>query len=194
MLRHGSVVLSCDEWRGQDVIYSSDKVYTQAEQDRADLIVYDSIGVGAGVKAQLRRKTGIVQAVGFNAGGEVLRKEAKYIEGKTNGDMFSNIKAQSWWHVRDRFFNTWRAINHGDVFPADQLISLSSEIKDLEYLKAELSRPRVDYDNNGRVKVESKKDLKKRGIPSPNKADALIMAFAPIKVGMSINSDVLKQI
>ena len=194
VLRHGSVVLSCDEWRGQDVIYSSDKVYTQAEQDRADLIVYDSIGVGAGVKAQLRRKTGIVQAVGFNAGGEVLRKDAKYIEGKTNGDMFSNIKAQSWWHVRDRFFNTWRAIKHGDVFPVDQLISLSSDIKDLEYLKAELSRPRVDYDNNGRVKVESKKDLKKRGIPSPNKADALIMAFAPIKVGMSINSEVLKQI
>ena len=194
VLRHGSVVLSCDEWRGQDVIYSSDKVYTQAEQDRADLIVYDSIGVGAGVKAQLRRKTGIVQAVGFNAGGEVLRKDAKYIEGKTNGDMFSNIKAQSWWHVRDRFFNTWRAINHGDVFPADQLISLSSEIKDLEYLKAELSRPRVDYDNNGRVKVESKKDLKKRGIPSPNKADALIMAFAPIRSGMSINSEVLKKI
>ena len=194
LLRHGSVVLCCDEWRGQDVIYSSDTVYTQAEQDRADLIVYDSIGVGAGVKAQLRRKTGIVQAVGFNAGGEVLRKDAKYIEGKTNGDMFSNIKAQSWWHVRDRFFNTWRAINHGDVFPADQLISLSSDIKDLEYLKAELSRPRVDYDNNGRVKVESKKDLKKRGIPSPNKADALIMAFAPIKVGMLINSEVLKQI
>lgn len=194
VLRHGSIVLGCHEWRGQDVIYSSDKVYTQAEHDKTDLIVYDSIGVGAGVKAQLRRKTGIVQAVGFNAGGEVLRKDAKYIEGKTNGDMFSNIKAQSWWHVRDRFFNTWRAINHGDVFPADQLISLSSEIKDLEYLKAELSRPRVDYDNNGRVKVESKKDLKKRGIPSPNKADALIMAFAPIKVGMSINSEELKKI
>lgn len=194
LLRHGSIALSCNEWRGQDVIYSSDKVYAQAEQNKADLIVYDSIGVGAGVKAQLRRKTGSVRSVGFNAGGEVLRKDAKYIEGKTNGDMFSNIKAQSWWHVRDRFFNTWRAIKHGDVFPTDQLISLSSDIKDLEYLKAELSRPRVDYDNNGRVKVESKKDLKKRGIPSPNKADALIMAFAPIKVGMSINSEVLKQI
>ncbi|EJX4517482.1 terminase [Salmonella enterica] len=49
----------------------------------------------------------------------------------------------------------------------------------MEYLKAELSRPRVDYDNNGRVKVESKKDMKKRGIPSPNMADALIMCFAP---------------
>ena len=30
----------------------------------------------------------------------------------------------------------------------------------------------------GLVKVESKKDLAKRGIPSPNIADAFIMAFA----------------
>ena len=184
ILRYGSVVIDADEWRGQDVIYSSDKVYTYAEAENAGLIVFDSIGVGAGVKAQFRRKTGKVQALGFNAGGEVLKKTARYIDGKTNGDMFSNLKAQSWWAVRDRFFNTWRAIEHGDVYPADQMISLSSSIKDLEYLKAELSRPQVDYDNNGRVKVESKKDLKKRGIPSPNKADALIMAFAPINGGL----------
>ena len=59
------------------------------------------------------------------------------------------------------------------------MISLSSDIPDLEYLKAELSRPRVDYDNNGKVRVESKKDMRKRGIPSPNKADALVMCFAP---------------
>ena len=194
LLRHGSVALGCEDWCGQDVIYSSDKVYTQSELDHVDLIVYDSIGVGAGVKAQFRRKTGSVQAIGFNAGGEVLRKNAKYIEGKTNGDMFSNIKAQSWWHVRDRFFNTWRAVKHGDVFPVDQMISLSSNIKDLEYLKAELSRPRVDYDNNGRVKVESKKDLKKRGIPSPNKADAFVMAFAPLQTGLRINANELNKI
>ena len=95
--------------------------------------------------------------------------------------MFSNIKAQSWWSLRDRFYKTYRAIKHGDVYPDDELISLSSGIKELEYLKAELSRPRVDYDNNGRVKVESKKDMRKRGIPSPNMADALVMCYAPTK-------------
>ncbi|EBL9229557.1 terminase, partial [Salmonella enterica] len=31
----------------------------------------------------------------------------------------------------------------------------------------------------GRVMVETKKDLAKRDIPSPNVADAFIMAFAP---------------
>lgn len=56
---------------------------------------------------------------------------------------------------------------------------MSSDIQGLDYLKAELSRPRVDHDNNGKVRVESKRDMRKRGIPSPNKADALVMCFAP---------------
>jgi phage terminase large subunit len=116
--------------------------------------------------------------------------------------MFSNIKAQAWWGVRDRFYNTWRVVKHLEAnpddrdfvkqFSDDQLISLSSGIKQLEYLKAELSRPWVDYDNNGRVKVESKKDMKKRGIPSPNMADSLIMAFAPIHKPFHIPDEILQ--
>ncbi|SUU98752.1 Uncharacterised protein [Avibacterium paragallinarum] len=92
--------------------------------------------------------------------------------------MFANLKAQSWWAVRDRFYKTYRAIKFGDHYPSEELISLSSEISELDYLVAELSRPRVDYDNNGRVKVESKKEMKKRGIPSPNLADSLVMAVS----------------
>ncbi|MEY0399731.1 terminase large subunit, partial [Providencia rettgeri] len=106
-----------------------------------------------------------------------------YKAGKTNQDMFSNLKAQQWQLVADRFYNTWRAVAEGDKYPEDQLISISSKMKGFEYLQAELSRPQVDYDNNGRLKVESKKDMKKREIPSPNKADAFIMAFASLKMG-----------
>lgn len=178
---HGSVVLDLEEWQGTDVIYSADKANLWALSKSADEMVFDSIGVGAGVKAEFRRLDSKVRCVGFNAGGEVLYKEREYISGKKNADMFANIKAQAWWELRDRFYNTYRAVKHGDVYAEDKLISLSSTIPDLNYLIAELSRPRVDYDNNGKVKVESKKEMKKRGIPSPNKADALVMCFAPIK-------------
>ncbi len=191
ILRHGSVVVDMAEWRGQDVIYSADKAYLYSQEHCVDKIIYDSIGVGAGVKAQFKRKSGKVQTVGFNAGGSVHKPDAKYTDDKKNKDMFANIKAQAWWAVRDRFYKTWRAAEYGDVYPADELISLSGSLKDLAYLKAELSRPRVDYDQNGRVRAESKKDMKKRGIPSPNRADALIMAFAPIQGGLNINPKVL---
>ena len=200
-LAHGSVVTDCQQWNKGDVITSADRVKNYAEEVRASEIIYDSIGVGAGVKAHLKRVCRI-PATGFNAGESVFKPEAKYAEGKTNKDMFSNIKAQAWWGVRDRFYNTWRVIKHLESnpddrdfvkqFSDDQLISLSSGIKQLEYLKAELSRPWVDYDNNGRVKVESKKDMKKRGIPSPNMADSLIMAFAPIHKPFHIPDEILK--
>ena len=191
VLRHGSVVTDMQQWRGQDVIYSADKVYLYAQEQDIDRIVYDNIGVGAGVKAQFRRKNGKVQTLGFNAGGAVYKPDAKYTDDKKNRDMFANIKAQAWWMVRDRFYKTWRAVHHGDNYPEDQLISLSGSLHELEYLTAELSRPQVDYDQNGRVKAESKKDMKKRGIPSPNRADALVMAFAPVQGGLNINPKIL---
>ena len=191
VLRHGSVVTDMQQWRGQDVIYSADKVYLYAQEQDIDRIVYDNIGVGAGVKAQFRRKNGKVQTLGFNAGGAVYKPDAKYTDDKKNRDMFANIKAQAWWMVRDRFYKTWRAVHHGDSYPEDQLISLSGSLHELEYLTAELSRPQVDYDQNGRVKAESKKDMKKRGITSPNRADALVMAFAPVQGGLNINPKIL---
>ena len=178
---HGSVVLDVDVWKNGDVIDSANRTNQSAVNFGADLIIFDSIGVGAGVKAHFKRLPKTIQVEGFNAGGSVAYPEREYIKGKKNQDMFSNIKAQAWWSLRDRFYKTYRAIKHGDVYPDDELISLSSNIKELEYLKAELSRPRVDYDNNGRVKVESKKDMRKRGIPSPNMADALVMCYAPTK-------------
>ncbi|ATM85066.1 PBSX family phage terminase large subunit [Yersinia frederiksenii] len=182
---HGSVVLDIDNWHKGDVIDSSNKVNTYATEKSIHTIIYDSIGIGAGVKAHLNRVASI-NVKGFNAGEAVQDPDDDYMPGKTNKDMFSNIKAQAWWGVRDRFYKTYRAITEGAVYPEDELISLSEGLPNLEYLKAELSRPRVDYDNNGRVKVESKKDMKKRGIPSPNMADALIMAFAPTDHALDI--------
>lgn len=200
-LRHGSVAVDVQEWDKGDVIESSNRVNLYAEQNAADEIIYDSIGVGAGVKAQLGR-IAKVNVQGFNAGGAVLHGESEYMAGKKNKDMFANIKAQAWWHVRDRFYKTWRCVEARKADPDckleytfDELISLSSSIPKLEYLKAELSRPWVDYDGNGKVKVESKKDMKKRGIPSPNMADSLIMAFAPlIRKPMVIDASQLRRI
>lgn len=47
-----------------------------------------------------------------------------------------------------------------------------------EKLIAELTVPTYDFASNGRIIVESKKELKKRQVPSPNKADAFLNTFA----------------
>lgn len=45
-------------------------------------------------------------------------------------------------------------------------------------LIAELTAPTYTYDSQGRIKLESKDDMKKRGINSPDKADGLVLTFA----------------
>lgn len=51
-------------------------------------------------------------------------------------------------------------------------------IFDDEATVAELCQPTYDFHSNGRIVVESKKDMKKRGVRSPNRADAFLLTLA----------------
>lgn len=183
---HGSIVMDADMWKaGEDeLLQSCTRVYHAARTVDA-AITYDSIGVGASAGAKFG-EINEAQAVGrpvqyakFNAGGAVCRPEAIYAHSTKNKDMFSGVKAQAWWMLADRFRNTFSAVTKGEKYAEDQLISLSSDLPHLEMLIDELSTPRKRFDANGRVKVESKEELSKRGVASPNLADAIVMAFAP---------------
>jgi phage terminase large subunit len=182
---HGSHVLWSDMWKaGEDeLLKSCTRVYHSARERDAG-ITYDSIGVGASAGAKFGELNSQhpgqrVAYSKFNAGGAVYRPDAVYSQGTKNKDMFSNIKAQAWWLLADRFRNTYNAVRNGEKFDDDELISLSSDLPFMDQLIDELTTPKRDYDQNGRVKVESKKDLAKREVASPNLADALVMAFAP---------------
>ncbi|TNH43763.1 PBSX family phage terminase large subunit [Photorhabdus luminescens] len=199
---HGSVALWCDEWKGKEdeLLKSCSRTY-QAARVRDTEIIYDSIGVGASAGGKFKElNKEHKSSIGyhkFNAGSAVMKPEQYYQPKVKNKDFFSNLKAQAWWTVADRFRNTYvvvNAIKNGvepEKFRDDELISISSDIPYLEKLKFELAIPKRDFDNNGRVKVEGKKDLAKRDIKSPNIADAFIMSFANINSGMRINPNAL---
>ena len=93
--------------------------------------------------------------------------------------------------MADRFRNTYNAIQKGEVFKPDELIFLDPAMPHLDRLIDELTMPLQDFDANGRVKIESKQDLAKRNLASPNLADAFIMAFAPFQPPMVISDKVL---
>ena len=186
VMAHGNTATGMDWWKANEdeLMKSCERTYANARQYQSE-ITYDSIGVGAMAGSKFDE---INQADNrppvdyhkFRAGGEVINPDREYANGVTNKDMFSNLKAQAWWLVADRLRNTWDAVTNGTDYPEEDLISISSTIPDLEKLLTELSTPKKDYDLTGRVKVESKKDLEKREVASPDLADAFIMAFAPI--------------
>lgn len=193
VMRHGSVVTHIAKWQHKE--HESRKsylrVYNLAYDNQAD-IIYDSVGVGSNAGSSFdeyneERSTqqgyNEVKFTGFNAGSKDIHKpEQEYSKGKTNKDKFSNVKAQHTWTFADRVKNTYMALNEGYQFDEDELISFDSESIPADVLQefiSEMSRILRDTDNNGKDKVESKKDLAKRGIPSPNIFDGAVMAFAP---------------
>ncbi|WP_311514792.1 PBSX family phage terminase large subunit [Oligella urethralis] len=178
---NGSILCFLDEWKGgeDELLKSSQRTLNNAQRIGADMIGYDSIGIGAGTGANLNslkwRKH-----FKFNAAAKVEHPDKYYGDTKIlNKDFFANLKAQCWWLLADRFRNTHLAITQGLEFRADEMISIDSKSIDqvlLERLKIELSTPLKAFDNQAKVKVESKKDLEKRGIDSPNLADAVVIA------------------
>ena len=72
---------------------------------------------------------------------------------------FANLRSEIFWELRRLM--------------KDRLIALPSD----ETLAAQLLSLRYDVSSSGQVKLESKRETRKRGIPSPDRADALALAF-----------------
>lgn len=71
---------------------------------------------------------------------------------------FKNKRAEMWYSMAD-----W--IRQGGVIPADSR------------LKQDLATPTYSYDKAGKIQLEAKDDIKARGLPSPDIADALALTF-----------------
>jgi hypothetical protein len=79
--------------------------------------------------------------------------------GKAIDEKFQNKRAEMWWAL-SRWIET-------------------ASIPNIPELQAELTAIQYTYANAaGRLQLESKEDLKKRGLPSPDLADALALTFA----------------
>jgi hypothetical protein len=80
-------------------------------------------------------------------------------ESATDSEKFYGLRDELWWRCREKF--------------EAGLLQVDRD----EDLQGELTNPRYEVGPDGRIKVESKKSMKNRGLPSPNKADALCLTF-----------------
>jgi hypothetical protein len=101
---------------------------------------------------------------------------------RLNKDMFLNRSAQTWWHLRTRFQNTYRAVVDRLPFDPDAIISFDAKLPDLLPLQMELSQ--VQYGLNAAGKVQILKQP--LGTSSPNLADALCMCFQPASLTLEL--------
>jgi hypothetical protein len=128
----------------------------ESERPYVARLFVDAGGLGAGVVDRLSEMglSGRVSAVNF--GSRANRPER-----------YANRRAEMWGLMRQ-----WL----GDAAQAD--------IPDDDALHADIVAPSYSYDSSGRLVLESKDDMKRRGLRSPDLADALALTFAhPVRGG-----------
>jgi len=181
-VRYGSVVTHCKAWYDGDISDAIAIVFDLAKELAITDIVYDGVGVGAAVKQDVnlhqgRKEYEIKAFLGNDTPENPLEL---YKDDRAMHDVFRNLRAQKIWFLRDRFENTYKAVEKGEYMDPEGLISLSSDMEGLDQLVSELSRVERKHgaSNNNMIQIESKKDMKARGLKSPGLFDSLYYSFS----------------
>ena len=149
--RHGPVARIVWEDHNPDTMHTCGVAISQLKEHGATRAKIDEIGIGKGV---LNRAQELNEPFfGIDVG-----------EAARDSEHYANRRAEIYWEGRELF-------EHGEI-------DIDSEDEDLA---AELSSIRYLRQSDGRIIIESKDAAKRRGVPSPNRAEALFFSFADPK-------------
>ena len=138
-------------------IHAAERIH--AERDITDpvKVKIDTIGVGWGVVSLLER---------WGSEGKHRSKivPVNVAERAKDGDKFRNIRAELWWNGR--------TLLQPDS-DGRQDVRLNVERK----VMSQLAGPTFKSDSAGRIQIESKAEMKRRGVTSPDQAEAVLLAL-----------------
>jgi hypothetical protein len=147
--RRGPVVRVLGDSHDPDTMHTLGDVIHAQRTCKATLVKVDKNGIGWGMVNRAQE-----QKLPFRG---VMVGEAS-----SDPERFLNKRAEYYWGLRDRF-----EAGDIDLDPEDQ--QLAAELASIRYIR----------NSRGQIVIESKEAAKKRGIRSPNRADAVMLAFAP---------------
>lgn len=149
--RLGPVVRIVHRDRNPDTMQTCGAVLAELSTSKASIAKVDMIGIGRGVVDRAKEQNKPV--VGINVGEQARDKEA-----------FTNLRAEGYWGLRERFQE-----GNIDIDPADE--DLAAQLVDLQYKRS----------SSGKIQMESKEEMKRRGKSSPDDADAVMLSFLPVE-------------
>lgn len=163
--RYGDVITSVDVQPKLDTQQTASRLMAGMKRSQ-DLAVIDTNGVGAGVFDTVRKNG--YYTLGFNAGTRTTLTDS------SGQIQFYNLRAAIFWKLRELLDP---ARNSGICLPVDDMLA------------ADLSVARWKNAGGGKIVIESKDDIKKRIGRSPDRGDAVALAFwAPrMSSGMTLS-------
>jgi hypothetical protein len=149
--RQSNVLISLDKWRNLDLMQLTGAVVAQ----------YESCA------HKDRPQEILVDSIGLGAGVVDRLRElglpargVNVSESPAMGQTYINLRAELWGKTK-----AW-------------LERRDCKIPANEDLIAELATVRYSFNSSGKMKIESKDDIRRRGLKSPDMADALVLTFA----------------
>lgn len=147
--RKGRVAYDIEVLRNYNTMELAGKLKTLIDRERPAHVFIDCIGIGAGVVDRLL-EMGYSCVEGINVARSANDKER-----------FGNQRAEIWSEMRDWLMG-----------------ELPVQIPDTDELQRDLCGLGYKHRSNGQLLIESKDDLKSRGMSSPDIGDALSLTFA----------------
>jgi hypothetical protein len=154
--RRGPVARIIREDQEPDTMISCGNLLADLRSTRASIAKVDAIGIGRGLVDRAREQNQPVRGINVS----VSPTETAEASAEFGGDGFANLRAQAYWELRERFLSGAIDIDEEDDDLANQLASM-------KYKRT----------SKGKILVESKDDMRRRGLASPDRADALMLAF-----------------
>lgn len=197
---HGNHIETVMTWTGTgtDIHGTVTKAFNLCDMYGVTEMIYDSTGVGAGVRGsarilnEIRVSQGqpVITVIEFVAAGTPLFPDRK-VPGTNRlaKDLFLNRAAQGAWYLRSHFQEAYKA-NEGEDYDPEGIISINPSIPELSRLTAEFSQPTVKETASGKWQIEKTP----KGTRSPNMYDVVMMLRAPRKRPMRISDGMISAV
>ncbi len=147
--RRGRKAYALETFRNHNTMEIAGRVAQIIRHEKPSKVYIDCIGIGAGIVDRLQ-EMGFSMVEGVNVGRSANNKER-----------FANLRAELWSEMRDWLYQN----------------DLPVQIPDDDELHGALCSLGFKYRSNEQLLIESKDDLRARGMPSPDEADALSLTF-----------------
>lgn len=163
--RKGRAAFSLESFSKKDTMEVAGMVARLIVAERPARVFVDVGGLGAGVVDRLRE-------LGYGSTVEAVNFGSKALD----ESKYRNKRAECWGELK-----RW-------------LAEPPVKIPDSDSLHADLIAPGYKFDSNSRLQLEDKESIKRRGLMSPDEADALALTFAsPVNPSMR-NEDPYKNL
>lgn len=154
VVRRGYKITKLYVFRSLDTVQLAREALKVMIEENPTMSIVDTVGLGSGVFDVLYREYGVRNIAGFISQ-----------ESPNDKSHYVNRRAEAWDVLKGY-------LKKGKV----DLTNFDTP-RDRETIRGQFGALKYEYDSAGRLKLESKEDMKKRGLKSPDRADAIVLSF-----------------